>query len=157
MTIGLVRTIGLSNFNSEQIADILERGSIVPAVNQANMQNLIWKNLNKNPGGEPPLPRAGAAAALLHRARHQARRPGASPCKDVCCRLTAYSPLGSPSRPWAQPDDVKLLEEPALKAIGEKHGKTPAQVQSLHLCVCLFCCWSVLYEEVSGLLATDRT
>jgi len=23
---------------------------------------------------------------------------------------------------------VKLLEEPALKAIGEKHGKTPAQV-----------------------------
>jgi len=34
VTIGLVRTIGLSNFNSEQIADILERGSIVPAVNQ---------------------------------------------------------------------------------------------------------------------------
>ena len=37
--IGLVRTIGLSNFNSEQITDILDRGSIVPAVNQANMQN----------------------------------------------------------------------------------------------------------------------
>ena len=31
---GLVRSIGLSNFNSVQIQDIIDKGSIVPAVNQ---------------------------------------------------------------------------------------------------------------------------
>ena len=31
---GLVRSIGVSNFNSEQITDILDRCMIKPAVNQ---------------------------------------------------------------------------------------------------------------------------
>ncbi len=31
---GLVRAIGVSNFNSEQIADVLEKAEIKPATNQ---------------------------------------------------------------------------------------------------------------------------
>ncbi|KAM7534509.1 hypothetical protein Aperf_G00000117206 [Anoplocephala perfoliata] len=40
---GLVRSIGVSNFNKRQIEDIIAHGSIVPAVNQIEV-NLHWLN-----------------------------------------------------------------------------------------------------------------
>ena len=36
--LGLVRSIGISNFNSEQITDVLKRGSIKPVTNQVECQ-----------------------------------------------------------------------------------------------------------------------
>ena len=49
-------------------------------------------------------------------------------CEGHDIKITAYSPLGSPDRPWAKVGDVELLKEARLKEIGERYGKTPAQV-----------------------------
>ena len=38
VALGLARSIGLSNFNSEQITDVLNKGSIVPVTNQVECQ-----------------------------------------------------------------------------------------------------------------------
>ncbi len=41
-------------------------------------------------------------------------------CKERDILITAYSPLGSPDRPWAKPDDPKLLDDKKLIDLREK-------------------------------------
>ena len=95
---GLTKSIGLSNFNSEQIADVLAKGSVKPVTNQVECH-----------------PYLGQAKLLDF-------------CKERGITITAYSPLGSPDRPWAQPGEPLLLDDPKVKAIASKHSKSPAQV-----------------------------
>lgn len=95
---GLVRSIGVSNFNTQQIEDILKRGSIKPVTNQVECHPYL--NQEK----------------LLQF------------CAERDITLTAYSPLGSPDRPWAKPGDINLLDDQKLKEIASKHGKSPAQI-----------------------------
>lgn len=95
---GLTKSIGVSNFNSKQLERLLSSCKIKPVTNQVECH--------------PYLPQNKLAA------HHKA----------LGVVLTAYSPLGSPDRPWATPDDPKLLDEPKLKAIADKYKKEPAQI-----------------------------
>uniref|UniRef100_A0A8C6JJD4 alcohol dehydrogenase (NADP(+)) n=2 Tax=Melopsittacus undulatus TaxID=13146 RepID=A0A8C6JJD4_MELUD len=95
---GLVKAIGLSNFNSRQIDDILSVATVKPAVLQVECHPYLAQN-----------------ELIAH-------------CQKRGLVVTAYSPLGSPDRMWKHPDEPVLLEEPGIKKLAEKYSKSPAQV-----------------------------
>lgn len=95
---GLVKSIGVSNFNSEQLQRVLDNSSIKPVMNQVEVHPYLTnEDLIKF-------------------------------CEERKVTVTAYSPLGSPDRPWAKPDDPSLMNEPKIQEIAKRHKKTAAQV-----------------------------
>ncbi|XP_053726922.1 aldo-keto reductase family 1 member A1-A [Synchiropus splendidus] len=95
---GLVKAIGLSNFNARQTDDILSIARHKPVVNQVECH-----------------PYLSQTDLLAH-------------CRSVGVCVTAYSPLGSGDRPWASSEEPRLLDDPRLAAIAQRNGKTSAQV-----------------------------
>lgn len=95
---GLVRSIGISNFNSKQVKAVCGMCEIKPAMNQVERHPYFDQ-------------------ALLMKA-----------CADEGIPLTAYCPLCSADNPFRKPGDPKLLEEKVLAEIGAKYNKTAAQV-----------------------------
>jgi len=95
---GFVHAIGVSNFNSKQIARILREGKIPPTCLQIECHPYFTQ------------------------------KPLIAFCQTRNIQVVAYSPLGSPNRPWATPNDPQLLADERLVKIAKKYNKSPAQV-----------------------------
>ncbi|MEO1086550.1 MAG: aldo/keto reductase [Acidobacteriota bacterium] len=97
---GLTTHIGVSNFNTHKLKELLDGARIPPAVNQVEMHPYLQ---------QPDM--------LTFCAEHNVQ-------------LTAYSPLGSLDRPehMKGDDEPNLLEDAVIRGIADDAGVTPAQV-----------------------------
>jgi len=97
---GRVRAIGVCNFTVAHLERLMAEVEVVPAVNQVELHPFF---------AQPELLAAHARLGIT---------------------TQAWSPIGGVNRYWG--DDIKPendpLTHPAIVAIAEKHGKTPAQV-----------------------------
>jgi aldehyde reductase len=99
LELGLTKSIGVSNFNSEQLDRLLKVAKVVPANNQFEVSPYL-NNLK-----------------LVEL------------CQSKGIAVTGYSPFGgAPTRPGAKPDDLRVLEDEVLKQLGQKHNKSSAQI-----------------------------
>ncbi|XP_033988778.1 aldo-keto reductase family 1 member B1 [Trematomus bernacchii] len=99
---GKVRSIGVSNFSVLQLQRLLALCRAPPAVNQIELHPYLVQS------------------EMIEL------------CKSKNIVLTAFSPFGSPARPpellRGETDPLRLLEDPVVADIAQKHRHSPAQV-----------------------------
>ncbi|XP_033743154.1 1,5-anhydro-D-fructose reductase-like [Pecten maximus] len=99
---GKAKSIGLSNFNSQQIEYISDGARIKPVMNQVEIN--------------------------IRFPQHQLQRF----CEERDIMLTAYAPMGSPGHPNLLQKNtegkVPLLKEPVIDKLAEKYGKNSGQI-----------------------------
>ncbi|XP_049840847.1 aldo-keto reductase family 1 member B7-like [Schistocerca gregaria] len=95
--LGLTKSVGVSNFNSKQLARLLEVAKIKPVTNQIECH--AYLNQKK----------------LIQF------------CKEKDIVITAYSPLANPSMKMPE-GEVPLMQNPKMKELADKYGKSIAQV-----------------------------
>ncbi|XP_060806755.1 aldo-keto reductase AKR2E4-like [Amyelois transitella] len=96
--LGLARSIGVSNFNSQQIKRIIDNCEIVPAVNEIEVH--------------PALTQERLIAF----------------CQNMGITVMAYSPFGFLVSREVDDAPPPRIDDPTLVAIGQKYGKTTSQV-----------------------------
>ncbi|XKL69209.1 hypothetical protein PGB90_006978 [Kerria lacca] len=95
---GYTKSIGISNFNSQQIDELLDVADIKPVLNQVECHPYLTQEKLQ------PF------------------------CENRGILVEGYSPLGSPGRPWAKPNEPVLMEDPLLEKLANKYDKTVAQM-----------------------------
>jgi len=95
---GLCKNIGVSNFNLSMVKEIQAVCTVPIANNQIELHPYLTQ------------------VELVQY------------CQDNNISVTAYSPLGSPDRPWVKDTDPCLMKDPEVVRIAEANGKSPAQV-----------------------------
>lgn len=95
---GLVRHIGVSNFNITRLKEISDGARHLPEMNQCEMH--------------PFLPQQKLVDY----------------CHSQSIHMTAYSPFGSPDRATKSPDEPSLFENQVIREVAQRHQATPAQV-----------------------------
>ncbi|CAM9838355.1 unnamed protein product [Choristocarpus tenellus] len=93
---GLVKAIGVANFNFGLLYDILSYARVKPAVNQVESHPYLQQN------------------GLLSWQEKEG------------IVFEGYSPLGSGG--FVEDSEPRVLDDPVLKRIGDKHGRSPAAV-----------------------------
>merc|ERR1711981_1128807 len=88
-----IKAIGVGNFNEYQLKKVLEKASVVPAMNQIELH--AYRNMS-----------------------HMVKL-----CHDNKIQVTAYSPLGAPARPdGLKKGQAVLMEDPVVVEIAKKHN-----------------------------------
>ncbi|XP_060080888.1 1,5-anhydro-D-fructose reductase-like [Ylistrum balloti] len=98
---GKAKSIGLSNFNSQQIDYICDGARIKPVINQVELN--------------------------VRFPQHQLQRF----CGERDILLTAYAPMGSPGHPSLQntvEEKVPLLQDPIISKLAERYRKNTGQI-----------------------------
>jgi len=95
---GLVKSIGVSNFNATQLDYIIDNARIKPVNNQ----------IESNP--------------------HCLNRRLIEHCHSRDVVVTAHSPLGNPGHPQHTPASRLAINEPNILTVARRHGRTPAQI-----------------------------
>ena len=96
---GMVKSIGISNFNCQATLELLTYAEIKPAVNQIEMHPYLTQTNFVN---------------FMHR---------------VKIYPEAYSPLGAPGTVGVpRKEDKVLLKDPLVLELAEKYKKTPGQI-----------------------------